>query len=98
MQEIYVEYMKSSLNSDTVAYCICKVKCLTLILSIALGYYVVAINGSHPMIRWEMKRGLDLTISSVAGESYTVDVSSSVEETCFQWFMMYKFSVIFLAR
>lgn len=35
-----------------------------------------------------MERGLDLTISSVAGESYTVDVSSSVEETCFQWFMM----------
>lgn len=49
---------------------------------------MVAINGSHPMIRWEMERGLDLTISSVAGESYTVDVSSSVEETCFQWFMM----------
>ncbi len=41
-----------------------------------LGYYVVAINGSHPMIRWEMERGLDMTISSVAGESYTVDVSS----------------------
>ncbi|XP_042620503.1 mesenteric estrogen-dependent adipogenesis protein-like [Cyprinus carpio] len=39
----------------------------------ALGYYVVAINGSHPMIRWEMERGLDMTISSVAGESYTVD-------------------------
>lgn len=47
-----------------------------LLLSIVLGYYVVAINGSHPMIRWEMERGLDMTISSVAGESYTVDVSS----------------------
>uniref|UniRef100_A0A8C1QIS0 Mesenteric estrogen-dependent adipogenesis protein n=1 Tax=Cyprinus carpio TaxID=7962 RepID=A0A8C1QIS0_CYPCA len=44
----------------------------------ALGYYVVAINGSHPMIRWEMERGLDMTISSVAGESYTVDVDVSV--------------------
>ncbi|XP_058645217.1 uncharacterized protein LOC131548149 isoform X2 [Onychostoma macrolepis] len=42
-----------------------------------LGYYVVAINGSHPMIRWEMERGLDMTISSVAGESYTVDVDVS---------------------
>lgn len=36
---------------------------------------MVAINGSHPMIRWEMERGLDRTISSVAGESYAVDVS-----------------------
>ncbi|XP_048035841.1 mesenteric estrogen-dependent adipogenesis protein-like isoform X1 [Megalobrama amblycephala] len=43
----------------------------------ALGYYVVAINGSHPMIKWEIERGLDLTISSVAGESYTVDVDVS---------------------
>ncbi|CAM4729579.1 unnamed protein product [Leuciscus chuanchicus] len=43
----------------------------------ALRYYVVAINGSHPMIRWEMERGLDRTISSVAGESYTVDVDVS---------------------
>ncbi|XP_016409270.1 uncharacterized protein LOC107741174 isoform X1 [Sinocyclocheilus rhinocerous] len=42
-----------------------------------LGYYVVAINGSHPMIRWEMERGLDMTISSVAGESYIVDVDVS---------------------
>ncbi|XP_052423501.1 mesenteric estrogen-dependent adipogenesis protein isoform X1 [Carassius gibelio] len=42
-----------------------------------VGYYVVAINGSHPMIRWEMERGLDMTISSVAGESYTVDVDVS---------------------
>lgn len=57
---------------------------------------MVAINGSHPMIKWEMERGLDLTISSVAGESYKVDVSSSVEKTCL-WFMMYKFSVIFVA-
>lgn len=46
---------------------------------------MVAINGSHPMIRWEMERGLDMTISSVAGESYTVDVSSV--ETLF--LMMY---------
>ncbi|KAK2870964.1 hypothetical protein QQF64_002071 [Cirrhinus molitorella] len=43
----------------------------------AFGYYVVAINGNHPMIRWEMERGLDMTISSVAGESYTVDVDVS---------------------
>ncbi|RXN13158.1 mesenteric estrogen-dependent adipogenesis [Labeo rohita] len=39
----------------------------------ALEYYVVAINGNHPMIRWEMEKGLDMTISSVAGESYIVD-------------------------
>ncbi|XP_026117409.1 mesenteric estrogen-dependent adipogenesis protein [Carassius auratus] len=43
----------------------------------ALGYYVVAINGRHPMIKWEMERGLDMTISSVAGESYSVDVDVS---------------------
>ncbi|XP_051973144.1 mesenteric estrogen-dependent adipogenesis protein-like [Xyrauchen texanus] len=43
----------------------------------ALGYYVVVINGNHPMIRWETERGLDMTISSVAGESYTVDVDLS---------------------
>ncbi|XP_056592607.1 mesenteric estrogen-dependent adipogenesis protein-like [Triplophysa dalaica] len=40
----------------------------------ALGLYVVVINGCHPMIRWEMEKGLDSTISSVAGESYTVNV------------------------
>lgn len=44
---------------------------------LAAEYYVLAINGSHPMIRWEMERGLDKTISSVAGESYTVDVDVS---------------------
>ncbi|XP_043085282.1 mesenteric estrogen-dependent adipogenesis protein-like isoform X2 [Puntigrus tetrazona] len=42
-----------------------------------LHNYVVAINGGHPMIRWEMERGLDMTISSVAGESYAVDVDVS---------------------
>lgn len=40
----------------------------------ALGFYVVVINGCHPMIRWEMEKGLNSTISSVAGESYTVNV------------------------
>ncbi len=66
---------KVSFKFDTTLFCKSNASPL-LLLSIVLGYYVVAINGSHPMIRWEMERGLDMTISSVAGESYTVDVSS----------------------
>ncbi|XP_058483719.1 mesenteric estrogen-dependent adipogenesis protein-like [Solea solea] len=39
-----------------------------------LKQYVVAIDGSDPLIKWQMERGLDWTISSVAGESYRVDI------------------------
>ncbi len=40
-----------------------------------LQQYVVSIDGNDPFIKWQMERGLDWTISSVAGESYRVDVS-----------------------
>ncbi|XP_008331113.1 mesenteric estrogen-dependent adipogenesis protein [Cynoglossus semilaevis] len=39
-----------------------------------VNQYVVCINGSDPLIKWQMARGLDWTISSVAGESYTVEI------------------------
>ncbi|KAG7224575.1 hypothetical protein INR49_011327 [Caranx melampygus] len=42
-----------------------------------LQQYVVSIDGNDPLIRWQMERGLDWTISSVAGESYRVDVDLS---------------------
>uniref|UniRef100_A0A3Q3QJK6 Uncharacterized protein n=1 Tax=Monopterus albus TaxID=43700 RepID=A0A3Q3QJK6_MONAL len=42
-----------------------------------LKQYVVSINGNDPFIKWQIERGLDWTISSVAGESYRVDVSST---------------------
>lgn len=35
---------------------------------------MVCIDGNNPFIKWQMERGLDWTISSVAGESYSVDV------------------------
>lgn len=38
--------------------------------------YVVSIDSSEPFLKWQMERGLDRTISSVAGESYWVDVSA----------------------
>ncbi|KAK2882014.1 mesenteric estrogen-dependent adipogenesis protein-like isoform X2 [Channa argus] len=42
-----------------------------------LKQYVVSINGTDPFIRWQMEKGLNWTISSVAGESYRVDVDLS---------------------
>ncbi|KAJ8412467.1 hypothetical protein AAFF_G00128030 [Aldrovandia affinis] len=39
-----------------------------------LQQYIVVIDGSNPVIKWEMERGLDWTISSVAGESYIVNI------------------------
>ncbi|XP_017273417.1 mesenteric estrogen-dependent adipogenesis protein [Kryptolebias marmoratus] len=36
--------------------------------------YVVSVDGRDPFIRWQLERGLDRTISSVAGESYRVDI------------------------
>ncbi|XP_067464376.1 mesenteric estrogen-dependent adipogenesis protein-like [Thunnus thynnus] len=40
----------------------------------ALKQYVVSIDGNDPFIKWQMEKGLDWTISSVAGESYRVDI------------------------
>ncbi|AWO99936.1 Hypothetical protein SMAX5B_006776 [Scophthalmus maximus] len=48
----------------------------------ALERYVVSIDGGDPLIRWQMERGLDWTISSVAGESYRVDVSGTLRPLC----------------
>ena len=45
---------------------------------LVLKQYVVSIDGSDPFIKWQMEKGLDWTISSVAGESYRVDVSRTV--------------------
>lgn len=36
---------------------------------------MVSVDGGDPLIKWQLERGLDWTISSVAGESYRVDVS-----------------------
>ncbi|XP_024121885.1 mesenteric estrogen-dependent adipogenesis protein [Oryzias melastigma] len=36
--------------------------------------YVVSLDGRNPFLKWQMERGLDRTISSVAGESYWVDI------------------------
>ncbi|XP_063059686.1 mesenteric estrogen-dependent adipogenesis protein-like [Engraulis encrasicolus] len=40
-------------------------------------YFIVVLNGSHPAVRWQMEQGLDRTISSVAGESYSVEIDLS---------------------
>ncbi|XP_031728390.1 mesenteric estrogen-dependent adipogenesis protein isoform X2 [Anarrhichthys ocellatus] len=39
-----------------------------------LKQFVVSIDGNDPIIKWQMERGLDRTISSVWGESYSVDI------------------------
>ncbi|XP_069002327.1 mesenteric estrogen-dependent adipogenesis protein [Embiotoca jacksoni] len=41
--------------------------------------YVVSIDGKEPFIKWQMERGLDWTISSVAGESYRVNIDLTKE-------------------
>ncbi|MEQ2206814.1 hypothetical protein XENOCAPTIV_003220, partial [Xenoophorus captivus] len=41
--------------------------------------YVLSIDGGNPMIKWQMERGLDWAISSVAGESYRVEVSTIID-------------------
>uniref|UniRef100_A0A3B5LQW6 Uncharacterized protein n=1 Tax=Xiphophorus couchianus TaxID=32473 RepID=A0A3B5LQW6_9TELE len=40
--------------------------------------YVLSVNGGNPMMKWQMEKGLDWTISSVGGESYRVEVNSTV--------------------
>ncbi|XP_036393263.1 mesenteric estrogen-dependent adipogenesis protein-like [Megalops cyprinoides] len=42
-----------------------------------LKQYIVILDGNNPVIKWEMERGLDHTISSVAGESYKVKIDLS---------------------
>ncbi|XP_029375382.1 mesenteric estrogen-dependent adipogenesis protein [Echeneis naucrates] len=49
----------------------------------AVKQYVVSIDGRDPLVRWQLERGLDWTISSVAGESYRVDVD--LTETLDSW-------------
>ncbi|XP_033996263.1 mesenteric estrogen-dependent adipogenesis protein-like [Trematomus bernacchii] len=39
-----------------------------------LKQFVVSIDGNDPFIKWQMEKGLDWSISSVAGESYRVDI------------------------
>ncbi|XP_028322681.1 mesenteric estrogen-dependent adipogenesis protein [Gouania willdenowi] len=39
-----------------------------------LKQFIVSLNGNNPLIQWQMEKGLDWTISSVAGESYKVDI------------------------
>ncbi|KAI3373192.1 hypothetical protein L3Q82_006501 [Scortum barcoo] len=39
-----------------------------------LQQYVVSIDGSNTFIKWQIEKGLDWTISSIAGESYRVDI------------------------
>lgn len=42
-----------------------------------LQEYVLSIDGGNPMIKWQMEKGLDWTISSVAGENYRVEIDLS---------------------
>uniref|UniRef100_UPI0037E81668 mesenteric estrogen-dependent adipogenesis protein n=1 Tax=Semicossyphus pulcher TaxID=241346 RepID=UPI0037E81668 len=39
-----------------------------------LKQYFISIDGNDPIVKWQMERGLDRAISSVAGESYRVDI------------------------
>ncbi|XP_066556384.1 mesenteric estrogen-dependent adipogenesis protein [Amia ocellicauda] len=48
-----------------------------------LKHLIVPINGSHPGIQWEIEKGLDWAISSVAGESYHVRID--VKEALQNW-------------
>ncbi|XP_032433085.1 mesenteric estrogen-dependent adipogenesis protein [Xiphophorus hellerii] len=43
----------------------------------ALQEYVLSVNGGNPMMKWQMEKGLDWTISSVGGESYRVEIDLS---------------------
>lgn len=48
--------------------------CIILNPVSVLKQYVVSMDGNDPFIKWQLEKGLDRTISSVAGESYRVDV------------------------
>ncbi|XP_058885558.1 mesenteric estrogen-dependent adipogenesis protein-like isoform X2 [Acipenser ruthenus] len=56
-----------------------------------LKQFIVVINGSNSIIKWEMERGLDQTISSVAGESYTVKID--VKDALQRWMDQEKFAI-----
>lgn len=43
-----------------------------------LQEYILSIDGGNPMIKWQLEKGLDWTLSSVAGESYRVEVSTAL--------------------
>ncbi|XP_062393029.1 mesenteric estrogen-dependent adipogenesis protein-like [Sardina pilchardus] len=40
-------------------------------------YFIVMLNGKHPFVKWQMEQVLDRAISSVAGESYNVEIDLS---------------------
>ncbi|XP_006643111.3 mesenteric estrogen-dependent adipogenesis protein [Lepisosteus oculatus] len=48
-----------------------------------LQQFIVVINGRNPVVKWEIERGLDQAISSVAGESYAVQMD--VEDALQSW-------------
>lgn len=50
------------------------VRVLTLRLVSVAKRFVVSVDGNEPFVRWQLEKGLDWTISSVAGESYRVEV------------------------
>lgn len=58
---------------------------MTCICVPVLQQYVVSIDGTDPLVRWQMERGLDWTISSVAGESYRVDVRGTLHSEIFEF-------------
>lgn len=55
---------------------------LFLFLGVGPQQYVVCVDGNDPFIKYQMERGLDWTISSVAGESYRVDVRRTPYSFC----------------
>lgn len=63
-------------------------KNLFLFLGAAPQQYVVCVDGSEPFIKYQMERGLDWTISSVAGESYRLDVRRTLTLTLFVHYMI----------
>nr|XP_057943209.1 mesenteric estrogen-dependent adipogenesis protein-like [Doryrhamphus excisus] len=46
-------------------------------------HYVVSMDGSNPLVRWQLERCLDWAISSVAGESYQVEID--LKDTLNKW-------------
>ncbi|XP_015235547.1 PREDICTED: mesenteric estrogen-dependent adipogenesis protein [Cyprinodon variegatus] len=45
-----------------------------VVTSRVLQEYILSIDGGNPMIKWQLEKGLDWTLSSVAGESYRVEI------------------------
>lgn len=62
---------------------------------------MLSIDGGDPLIKRQLEGGLDWTISSVAGESYRVDVSRAFWLRCLFHCVICSFSrgiVFFLVR